>query len=61
MPEQSSNKDEFIDRSSRKDELQFVLEEYKSIRTESQARMGHRVTLLADSKVKCTPPAPIRD
>lgn len=46
MPEQSSNKDEFIDRASRKDELQFVLEEYKSIRTESQARMGHRITLL---------------
>jgi hypothetical protein len=33
-------------RPSRKDELQFVLEEYKSIRTESQARMGHRVTLM---------------
>lgn len=46
MSEQSSNKDEFIDRASRKDELQFVLEEYKSIRAESQARMGHRITLL---------------
>jgi hypothetical protein len=46
MPEQSSNKDGFIDRASRKDELQFVLEDYKSIRTESQARMGHRITLL---------------
>ena len=30
-------------------ELQFILEEYKSLRAEAQTRMGHRVTLLTSN------------
>ncbi|PSB19552.1 hypothetical protein C7B65_11600 [Phormidesmis priestleyi ULC007] len=49
MPEQSLNRDEFLDQAFKKDELQCILEEYKSLRAEAQARMGHRVTLLTSS------------
>lgn len=49
MPEQPINREEFLDQVLKKDELQCILEEYKSLRAEAQARMGHRVTLLTSS------------
>lgn len=49
MSEQTFNRDEFLEQTLRKDELQCILEEYKSLRIEAQARMNHRITLLTSS------------
>jgi len=49
MSEQTSNRDEFLDQTLKKDELQCILEEYKSLRAEAQVRMGHRITLLTSN------------
>jgi hypothetical protein len=49
MSEQSSGRDEFLNQALKKDELQCILEEYKSLRAEAQVRMGHRITLLTSN------------
>jgi hypothetical protein len=38
-----------IEEQGNDNQLQFILEEYKSLRTEAQTRMGHRITLLTSN------------